>query len=244
MNSFSLRIIGFVSLTIWYILVSFIGFSNQLLAVCIGVIGTVSITIFIFLSIEGYKKTKNVTKYLMRLLISAAIAGIPYYLITKGALAEGTYYNGIFTVIFLVGGISFYDKIKNKNVRYFLILLVIISSIFVGLEWAPFALIAGFIMFIYWNQRKMMSFNIIALYITLALVSMYMLVSNANGVNKNELHINDEWLINISQLGCIIGLFLIKKYNGKRGPNFRLAFYAFYPLMLTSIYLIKDVLFK
>jgi hypothetical protein len=49
-------------------------------------------------------------------------------------------------------------------------------------------------------------------------------------------------LTNLVNLGCLLALPLLRRYNGQRGLDYRYLFYAFYPTHLLILYMIRTLL--
>ena len=54
---------------------------NPYIQLPLGIIGSGSITLFVFLADEGCKNSRNTTKYMLRLLLVSLISAVPYYFV-------------------------------------------------------------------------------------------------------------------------------------------------------------------
>ena len=93
-------------------------FPNQ---VWLYVIGRLAFPIFTFMIVEGFFRTKNRKKYLIRIFIFAIISEIPFNLFSSLAIREVImlfypYNNVLWTFLIALCGLSLLEKIeKSKN---------------------------------------------------------------------------------------------------------------------------------
>jgi len=238
LNSFHLKLIGMFSVTL--LTLAFSGLiKNTVLQIIFGILGSVSITIFTFLIVEGFKHTRNLTKYMLRLLFIAFLAAYPsrvLFGVTKLSLQD--FFSAPLTAFICLGAISLYDKLKTKGQKTFCIIFICLISYIANFPWTPYAIILAFILFIYKDNFKMLAYYVITFYTVIAAVSLVFLISSNNFSNSSE------WLMNISQIGCILALPLIKSYDGTKGLNIKWIAYLFYPAMLTFFMFIKLTFMK
>lgn len=173
------------------------------------IIGRLSFPIFAFILTEGYLHTKNIKKYLIRLLIFAIIPQIPY------SIAFGFGILNIFFTLF-AGMIALLidDKVENKILKYILIIFVAYLSQILNMDYGYYGVLLIYLFKKFKNDFKFLFFSILLLNI-----SVY---SNSN-----------------IQIYSIFSLFFIKMYNGEIGLNnlwVKYGFYFFYPLHILIIY--------
>lgn len=100
-------------------------------------VGRIAYPIFAFMLAEGFRRTSNFKKYLLRMFIFAVISEIPFDLMTGGTWLFLTQQNVMFTFIIsllLMKLIEITKKIKKPAAKY---IVFVVTAIF--------ALIAGFI---------------------------------------------------------------------------------------------------
>ena len=85
------------------------------------------------------------------------------------------------------------------------------------------------------RKGKIMYFYIITGYTVLFMVSLVTLLMNPEYSNEAEL------VNGIRQIGCIFALPLIK-YNGNLGRCFKWPLYFYYPILLLTLFFIKNLL--
>ena len=117
-------------------------------------IGRLALPIYGYLIIQGKDKTRDINKYIIRLLIIAIISQIPFYLLGNKAL------NVVFTYVAYVG----ISKLRDKKLRFIsIILLIIISTLII--EYGAYAVL--YLLIIDNGQRllKLIGLNMLYTYI-------------------------------------------------------------------------------
>lgn len=215
---------------------------NPYIQVPLGIIGSGSITLFAFLADEACRNTKNYTKYLVRLLVLAVISAVPYFFVyTYGKeitslLDPKLYFSSPMTIFLCAGSVMMLDKLKSQQLKTFAIVFLCILSFILGFEWCPYALVIMFILHMYREKRQYRDFYITMFFITFAVVNAAMYFM---GFFKGH---GTEIMQNVSLIGCVWPVFLIRKYDGKLGKSVKILSYSAYPLLLLSIFLLKLLL--
>ena len=93
MTSFSLKIIACISMFLCHI-----PFVYEDTIIPLFYIGRLAFPIYAFLISEGYNHTKDVKKYLTRLIVFAVISQIPAYILFIGTHFDKLYFNVFFTL--------------------------------------------------------------------------------------------------------------------------------------------------
>ncbi len=233
---FKLKIIGLITNILLNLSLSGI-IKNNYIKIPMAIIGAMSLTIFAFIITESFKKTSNLSKYMLRVLFIAVVSAYPYlWVYGKTEFSPEDFFNSALTVFICIGSLSVIDKLKTKSSKIAGIIFISIVSVILKFEWAPYFIILTFIIFLYKDNFKLMSFYIISIYTVIFTVSMYFLFAVNNYSDTNEL------ILNIIQIGCILPLPLIKKYNGNLGRSFKWPLYFYYPVMLLTLFFIKKLL--
>lgn len=239
-SSFHLKCIGFTALTAYSVAYSGL-IANIGLQFCLSLIGAVALPIFAFLIDEAYRRTGNLTKLMVRALSVALISAFPYryaFFSSADGLSPRSFFSAALTSFCCIGLVLFYDRMKTKNQRIFCLCFVCALSMLIGMEFAPYALILVAIIHIMRGRKFYeMAYYIVSFLVVISIVSFcFMKFTNYDHYAYTEL------LRNISLAGGIFALPFIKKYDGTKGPSNKFVTfmsYAFYPLMLTAICLIK-----
>jgi hypothetical protein len=232
-NSAMLKIIGMITMVLLNLTMFGIVEQPFLRTVC-GVLGTSSITVFAFLITEGYRRTSNINKYVLRVLVFAVISAFPYHAIMKLIYEDKADITGYFsaglTAFICLCAIATYDKIKEKRLKYVFVFFVCVLSYFINFYWAPFAFVLVFIIHICRDDFRKMAYYIISLFGAFFIVGLVFKMMNYE--NQSELDMM------IYQVGCILPLPLIAKYNGQEGVKLKWIVYVFYVLMLICFMLL------
>lgn len=179
-------------------------------------VGRLAFPIYCFLLTEGYHHTRDVKKYLLRLLFFALISEIPYDMLGKDSLFYWGSQNVFFTLFSGLLMLCFMDWTNSVILKAF----ILVSFMWIG-EYCHFSYrYPGIYMIFAFDYFRDLPFlrdlNIIAANIRLFTAK--------------------------SQAAGSLAIIPLSFYNGKRGPSWKYFFYAFYPCHLLIIYLVKKYL--
>lgn len=229
---FTLKIIGLVTMTMLNLSFSSL-IQNLYIKIPLGVIGASSLTIFAFIITESYRHTSNLNKYLFRVLLIAVVSALPYNLVYGDNLLVAKYYfNSALTAFICITSLYMYDKMNSRFTRIFFLIFIGVISTVLRFEWAPFVIILTLLLHIFKDNKFYINYYIITGYLVIFGVSLYILISKPDYSNQNEL------IMNICQIGCILPLPLLNRYNGQLGRKLKWPLYIYYPVMLLVIYLL------
>ena len=220
MSNSTLKIIALVTMMIDHIGASL--FPEQAI---FRYIGRIAFPIYIFLLVEGYYKTRNVTKYILRLLIFAAISEIPFNLAFNSELLWFKHQNVFFTLAMGLTMIWCLDTIEKTDKSYKAILQVLVAFAFMfagqvlNVDYVSCGIA---VILIFYRFRSDDLKQELIKYVFAALI-FYLYYGP-------------------KEMTCIAAFPLIHFYNGKRGIKLKYAFYAFYPVHLICIWLVGKYL--
>ncbi len=179
-------------------------------------VGRISFPIFCFLLVEGFLHTRNIGRYLLRLLLFAIVSEIPFDLAMSGEIFAWRYQNIFFTLTLGLTVIQCMDRILkqetwNKFARVCLcVLWVCIGSVaaeFLNVDYGMKGIIAIAALYLFrFNRYKQAIAGVVAF----------------------------SW-----EFPASAAFLLLPAYNGQRGVNLKLAFYWVYPVHLLVLYLIS-----
>ena len=215
LDSTQLKLIAMVSMVFDHVGDSF--FPEQ---TWMRVIGRIAFPVFAFCIAEGFEKTRDRNRYLVRLGLFALISEIPFDLVTSGKVLEFSHQNIILTFYWAMLGLLCYEKLKEKKTKAYRIAAVLVllffaaSSLLSGMDYNILAI--GIIDIFYLLRKKS---HLLA---CLTAMAFHVLLRN----------------VGIYWFG-LLGFLPILLYNGKRGKGLKKLFYLFYPGHLLLIWLIR-----
>ena len=204
------------------------------------IIGRMAFPIFAFLIAEGFKRTKNVVYYTLRLLLAGVISEIPFNLFSNKALEYKGSLNVMFTLAVGLVALIFADmciKSSKKEVRFLFVLPLFAACHFAeiyGMDYKDWGVILIFLFYLVDTssiQKRLMLLPVTALFASRKIISDVIYGKGFSAWDKTQLF----------ALLAVIPLMLYsgKKGSGKKSKNYkRYLFYLFYPAHLLLLYLI------
>ena len=189
------------------------------------VIGRIAFPIYVFLLVEGYHKTRDVKKYILRLLIFALVSEIPFDLGRKGVLFEWGHQNVFLTLalglilIWCTDTIDKSSKVQPELRPVFHVLILVAIMVASHLLRTDYVSCGITVIYIFYRFR---SDDIRQELIKYALAAATFFLYYG-------------W----AEMPCVMAFPLIHFYNGKRGMKLKYAFYVFYPAHFLCIWLVK-----
>lgn len=223
-------------------------------------LGRVVAPIFVYMTVEGYRYTRNKKKYLLRLYIAHILMSLMNNLVmkilpsTSGIIISNSMFGTMFIVVLYLLIVDFLiDAVKNKSIKKTIIgivlfLLPIIINILFLIFMATLPL---------WTLGLVMTFVPMPLLVEEGLffallgivfylnrnnkknqIISYILISLfffLNAIKSRGILIDYQWMM-------IFASIFIYLYNGERGNGSRNFFYIFYPGHIYIIWLIGYIL--
>ena len=203
-------------------------------------IGRLAFPIFAFMIVEGYFRTKNLRKYICRLLVFAVLSEIPFNLAMGSRVFYPIHQNVLWSFLISLGLIHWNERIKSKKLwkRIAVGCLSVIIGYVVGLLTMVDFYHAGILtvlVFYFFRQRKWWSY--IAQFICLWYINVEML-----GGYSYEIALGADTYFLSRQGFALLALIPIWLYRGKQGYHskaLQYACYAFYPVHLLILGIMK-----
>lgn len=185
--------------------------------------GRIAFPVFAFLVAEGFRHSRNRTKYFLQLLGFAVVSEVPWYLLNR---ADGTH-NVLFTLALGVMTLAAIEVLKKDDILCRAVILSIAYFAFwsgVDYEWRG----------------------------TLMMVVFYLLgnVSDTSfpSGSKAQLFCAFPLMMHYGVVGALLACLVIACYDGTRGfihdEVAKYGFYAFYPVHLLAIFIVRYSLVK
>lgn len=238
-TTFSLRIMAMIFMLCDHLWATVIHDNEWLTCV-----GRLTFPIFAFLIVEGYFHTKNLKKYVLRLLIFAVISEIPFNLVTGNTLFNPVHQNVLWTFLIGIFLIFLNEKARAKG-KWWLSILVAAGTIALGFIAGLLTFVDYFhggvfmvLTFYFFRGRKWWNFlgqAALMWYINFEILGGYSYVIPLFG---KEFYFPQQGF-------ALLALIPIWLYRGKQGyhnKTLQYAFYAFYPAHLLILWLIGTLL--
>jgi hypothetical protein len=207
-------------------------------------IGRVCFPIYAFLLVEGYFHTSNLKKYVKRLLLFAVISEIPFNLAMASSVIYPFHQNVLWSFLIALGLIHCNEKAKSTG-KLWLRIIVAVFTILAGYLLGLITMVdyyhAGILMvltFYFFHHRNWWDY--VGQLICLGYINLELL-----GGFGYEVVIFGETVFLTRQGLALLALIPIWLYKGKQGYHskwWKYFCYAFYPVHLLILGLLKFVL--
>lgn len=189
------------------------------------IIGRLAFPLFAFSISEGYKHTRSVSRYLLRLGICAVVFQIPDWFF-------GIHYalNIFATLFFGLAAILSFDKLKEKSIALSWIAAIAISVI-AECSGADYGAYGVFYILVFYLAAGNVLWTVAGTVILHAAYAAYELIYSYMSAGTAFF---SHWL----QIYSMLSLPIIALYNNQRGRKMKYFFYLFYPAHLIILYVI------
>ena len=233
MNSFVLKLIACITMFIDHI--GYVVFNGK--SSFFNYIGRLSFPIFAFQISEGYLHTRNIKKYIIRLLTFAVISQIPFMLF-HSILSDEFAINVIFTLLFGLLSIIVYDKCHKLLGILAVIVLGIIAQ-YAKFDYGFYGVFITFLFYVFSKNKLLLASGFIIS--TIINYSYKIFQYNKFGIEVVKVAFSYYLPFLICTLFSIIFILM---YNKKKGPNTKYLLYLFYPLHLLLIYVLNILIWN
>lgn len=231
MSSFAIKLIAIITMFCDHFGDAILGRFSIL-----NIIGRIAFPLFCFQIVIGYKHTKNINKYIIRLLLFGIISQIPFSLFTYSYVGRFDLLNVYFTLAFGLLAVYLLDILPKKYkfiAVVFDILLMIIAE-FLQTDYGWFGVCLIICIYLFYNDKKS---NISNSETSLTFFNnnlLFSIVFFALVVIKySNYFVAGSYTMAIVQiLGTFFPIIFMLLYNGKKGHSMKYFFYVFYPLHL------------
>lgn len=200
------------------------------------IIGRISFPIFAFLLVQGFTHTRSRNAYLIRLLVFALIAEIPFDLCFSGVYYNFYSQSIMFELLIGFMALVFAEKARKKPLYFFIVALLAFFSELIYASYGAYGIVL--ITFLYLLRRYRGADILALLGITYLFYGFTSWGFSIVGYNYSILTLNSV------QLYACFSAVLLVFYNGKRGgKSYKWLFYIFYPVHLFAIHLIDKYIY-
>ncbi len=202
-------------------------------------LGRLTFPIFAFQIAEGYIHTSNVKKYILRLLIFAAVSEIPFNLFYGGSWFYPYHQNVIFTLLLGLLAIVLIDKARKdktaKTITKSVLLLIPVSlGAFIGFPDYGFWGYLTVIMFYLFRD-----FPFAWVLQLISMILLHLVLPEGQQIIVELFGKTYEIALQGFAVFSLIPIWLYGGKKGKGGKVLQYGFYAFYPVHMIILYLIR-----
>ena len=228
-----IKMIAIIAMTIDHLAWLFYpGFSTDVIPIVLHLIGRLTAPIMWFFVAEGYAHTSDKYRYFIRLMILAIAShfafcfafGLDYIPFRQGLFNQTSV---AFSLALSVILLMILEWEGNKLIKIVGIIFIILLAF--PADWSSIAVVS--IIYFYENRGDIeKQGKWLAIWITLYAIVYFIFIDK---------------LYAILQFGTLNSIFILRKYNGKRGDNKYIGkfFYYFYPLHMVLIGFLRIVLY-
>lgn len=263
-SSFGLKLAAIIAMTANHVAHAFIAQLPVLVSEVLYWLGGITFPVMAFLIVEGYRHTSSVPHYLGRLLAFAVLSQVPF------TLLFGWTANIFFTLAIGLAVIWIWDRMPSRAVGGAALIAGMALSLLCDWAVLGPLMIFAFHVLRSHPRRLLLTMAIpyATMLIPAALTLVEAMVANAAAGQASAgnaigfllsaerfldathmaglpMEFANTLMMQVCQLGYgLVGFtlacLLIGAYNGQRGPGLKWAFYAYYPLHLLIIWLVKS----
>lgn len=190
-------------------------------------LGRISFPLFAFQITQGYQYTKNLKKYILKLLIWGCISQIPFMLFLSTFQTGNDIYvlNIFFTFILGIFAILCYDKLNNKVLAILLVIFISFIGHILQVDYGAFGILLIFCFYLFQNKKAYLCLSTIILSIMQYIPK---IIDTPQFISHYAL---------CAFFTCL-SLIFICTYKNEEGPKVKYLFYLFYPLHMFVLYLL------
>lgn len=198
-------------------------------------LGRLTFPIFAFLISEGFLHTSNVKKYILRLLGFALVSEIPFNFFYGGNWFYPYHQNVMFTLLLGLLAIAVIDRAKkDKKAKSVLLLIPISLASFIGFPdygfWGYLTVIAFYLF---------RGFRFAPVLQLIAMILFHFVLPEGQNIVFELFERTFEVPIQGFAVFSLIPIWLYNGKKGKGGKILQYGFYAFYPVHMIILYLIR-----
>jgi len=251
MSGFWLKVIACICMLIDHIAqICDIDSYNMPLYLSMKYVGRIAFVIFAFLIVEGYRKTSNINKYLIRLGAFAFISEIPFDMAFNDSYLDFDSQNVFFTLFLGVLAILLFEAFeKNLMLASFCGMSVGLLALYMNTDYKAMGVWLILFLFVFRDEKGkqfIAGASVIVLYVLCDFIDLIERYDTYEAMINWKMLTNsctrlEAYMLIFRNLFGIVGLLFIWLYNEERGYNakwVKYGFYIFYPLHILIIYFI------
>lgn len=218
-------------LAMLFMLIDHIGYVFFPQAFVFRMIGRLAFPLFAWLIANGAIHTHNMKRYLLRIFLLAVISQIPYVLMVHEVNPNYWDLNAIFSLFLGLFAIACFSITKNKLLRVLIVCIAVATAVICNVDYGGVGVLSIIFFYLFFHDLKKMALSQFLVYVIRSVldIELYLVSNQLEKIN----------ITNVAEPVALLSLVFIALYNGKEGLKMQWAFYAFYPLHLLVLYLLR-----
>lgn len=239
LNAFHLKIIGILAMTICHIPYGIPALKqNTTIYLLMSFIGGITLPTMAFLLVEGFRHTRHRGRYVARLAAFWVLSIVPYWLLFIGGPFRPIYLldNIMYTLMMGLLLLICYEKTENIALR-----LLLVASFTLATRYSDWYITGVLIIFGMYVIKERVWRVVLPILLIAALPAIYSTVT----MYMSGTFVLHTMVGNATTAGTMLSIPFLLCYNGKRGMHnevIKWGFYAYYPLHLIALLLIRALL--
>jgi len=241
LNAYKLKCIAIIAMVLNHIVIAWWEIIPLWLAYPFYAAGGLTFPIMGFFVVEGYKHTRNLKRYVLRIVVTGLIA-LPFHYLTIGLALEPSL-NIMFTIALSFGVLVMYDKIRSR-ILFGLIYVFLVVPISLVFEWSFAGVSMVLLFYIIKNEKRRRILPPVCAVLLSILFSLIFLISGVEMPEIKAIAADPDFeAVNATFiLGILLASILLLNFNGERGKETKWLFYIFYPVHLAVLAAVAIVL--
>lgn len=201
-------------------------------------IGRLAFPIFAFQIVEGFVHTSNLKKYILRLLVFALITEIPFNLFCSSSWFYPYHQNVLFTLLLGLLAVAVIDKARNsedKKSKVSVLWLLLIGVVSI-IGFTDYGFLGVFTVVMFYLVR---GYKFTWLLQLVGMVVIHVFLFEGQNIIFEVFNHTIEFPIQGFAVFALVPIWLYKGKRGCTSKALQYGFYAFYPVHMLVLYLIK-----
>lgn len=228
LDSFWLKIFAIFGMTLDHIGITFGDYIPIWAQTALYALGGLTFPIMAFMLCEGYRHTRNVKRYILRLLLFTVIAQVPY------AWAFDTWTLSIMFTL-LLALLALHATVVLDKTWLKVLICVVLSIVSVISDWNLIGIPMVLLYYYVKGHWGKLVYPIILPIVIMGLTGIISIAQGYNGALPQMAFV---------LVGCSLTVPLLHMYNGKRGRSIKYLFYIYYPSHLIVLAVLRGLIFS
>ncbi|MDD2496582.1 MAG: TraX family protein [Desulfitobacteriaceae bacterium] len=190
-------------------------------------IGRLAFPLFAWAIANGFRHTRNVSRYLGRLFFFGIIIQIPYTL-----YFNSWYLNIFFTLSLGLLAIIIFSRLADRSLGYLMVFILACLGEVLGVDYGLYGVLTIFFFYLYFN-------DVPRLLLAQGLLNLGRILLPLMATAFDEYTLSD---MDFIQPAALLALGFVLMFNGTKGRGWKYLFYIFYPAHLAALYGFKLLL--